>query len=420
VEFALKALVSNSLVEGLVPHAKPYEIRDTRLSGFLVRVQPTGVISYYIEFQRGRRMAIGPASRITASLARDRAKAILAEAFRGNDPIAAKRRANAQTLGAFIENVYAPWAKANIRTADATVARLKAIFADFLKVKLGGLTPWQIEKWRAERVKAGIKRSTINRNLADLKSSLTKAVGWGLLASNPISSVKLHKLDPNAAVRFLSDDEESCLRQALEKREATMKAERKRYNDWCAARRYPSYPDLEKAEFVDYLRPMVLLSLNTGLRQGEVFGLQWVDVNFQQASITLPGSRTKSGKTRHVPLNQEACEVLTAWRRRTEQGEGLVFPNPEGDRFNNVRKSWLGVLAQARIKNFRWHDMRHSFASRLAMAGVDLNTIRDLLGHSDYKMTLRYAHLAPAHKAAAVAKLIRKRTVLSSTASAGN
>src|ERR1051326_2736661 len=403
----LRALVSSSLVERLLPQSKPYEVRDTRLSGFVVRVQPTGLISYYIEFQRGRRMAIGPASRITASLARDRAKAILADAYKGNDPIAAKRRGKAQTFGAFIENVYAPWAKANLRTADATVSRLKVVFAALMKIKLSSITPWQVEKWRGQRGDAGIKRSTIKRGLADLKSSLTKAVTWGLLSNNPISGVKLLRLDPNAPVRYLTDDEEHRLRRALMKREDTIRAERRRYNEWRAARHYPLYPDLEDVTFVDYLRPMVLLSLNTGLRQGEVFGLNWNDVDFRQATITIPGSRSKSGKTRYVPLNEEALSVLADWKGNTGTSESLAFPSAEGDQFNNVRKSWLGVLAEAEITKFRWHDMRHSFASRLAMAGVDLNTIRELLGHADYKMTLRYAHLAPSHKAAAVAKLLR-------------
>ena len=88
-------------------------------------------------------------------------------------------------------------------------------------------------------------------------------------------------------------------------------------------------------------------------------------------------------------------------------GDGLVFPGKNGKRFNNIRRSWAGVLDAAKISGFRLHDLRHTFASRLVMAGVDLNTVRELLGHSDYSMTLRYAHLAPEHKAAAVARLVR-------------
>jgi site-specific recombinase XerD len=74
---------------------------------------------------------------------------------------------------------------------------------------------------------------------------------------------------------------------------------------------------------------------------------------------------------------------------------------------HDVNTSWGNVLVDAKIENFRWHDMRHHFASHLVMAGVDLNTVRELLGHADLKMTLRYAHLAPEHKAAAVAKLMK-------------
>lgn len=101
-----------------------------------------------------------------------------------------------------------------------------------------------------------------------------------------------------------------------------------------------------------------------------------------------------------------ALQCLNDWQSQSK-GDGLVFPNHQtGTRFDNVKKSWASVLKAAEIKNFRWHDMRHHFASKLVMAGVDLNTVRELLGHADIKMTLRYAHLAPEHKANAVAKLV--------------
>lgn len=103
-------------------------------------------------------------------------------------------------------------------------------------------------------------------------------------------------------------------------------------------------------------------------------------------------------------MNAEALDALTRWNKQASDTR-LVFTNRDGGRVDNVRKSWAGVLKAAKITSFRWHDMRHTFASWLVMRGVDLNTVRELLGHGDIKMTLRYAHLAPQHKADAVARL---------------
>lgn len=98
-------------------------------------------------------------------------------------------------------------------------------------------------------------------------------------------------------------------------------------------------------------------------------------------------------------------QVLKAWYQQTAKNN-YVFPSKNGEPFDNVKKAWIAILKNADIKNFRWHDLRHHFASRLVMVGVDLNTVRELLGHSDMSMTLRYAHLATEHKAYAVVKLV--------------
>jgi site-specific recombinase XerD len=93
--------------------------------------------------------------------------------------------------------------------------------------------------------------------------------------------------------------------------------------------------------------------------------------------------------------------------KQSGNGTGLVFPGAEGKTRNNIKKAWNNLLKTAQINNLRWHDLRHNFASKLVMAGEDLNTVRELLGHSDLKMTLRYAHLSPEHKASAVARLVK-------------
>ncbi len=112
----------------------------------------------------------------------------------------------------------------------------------------------------------------------------------------------------------------------------------------------------------------------------------------------------KSKKVRHIPLNADALRCLKDWKEENNYPV-YVFESKNGKPFNNVQKAWSGILKDAKIEGFRWHDMRHHFASKLVMAGVSLNTVRELLGHSNYKMTLRYAHLSPGHKADAVALL---------------
>jgi integrase len=104
-------------------------------------------------------------------------------------------------------------------------------------------------------------------------------------------------------------------------------------------------------------------------------------------------------------LSGEALKALKGWREQSSAKAERVFPADDGGRLDNVRSSWAALLKDAGIANFRWHDMRHHFASKLVMKGVPLNTVRELCGHADSNTTLRYAHLAQSHKADAVALL---------------
>jgi integrase len=148
--------------------------------------------------------------------------------------------------------------------------------------------------------------------------------------------------------------------------------------------------------------------MNTGLRRGEVFNVQWTDINFQTKTLTVRGEGAKSGETRHIPLNPEAVDALKQWKRQSGES-AQVFPGRLRERLDNIKTSWRALMTAAKIKDFRFHDLRHSFASKLVMRGVPLNTIRELLGHADLTTTLRYAHLAPDHKAEAVAMLTTPR-----------
>lgn len=158
--------------------------------------------------------------------------------------------------------------------------------------------------------------------------------------------------------------------------------------------------DLPMDAYVDHLTPVVLTAMNTGMRRG---GAAIDDMGRHQLGSQdahHPRESARSGRQRHIPLNVEAMEVLQRWAGQAgERRAGKVFD------VTDIKKEWAKLIADARIEQFRFHDLRHHFASRLVRAGVDLNAVRELLGHADITMTLRYAHLAPDTLAAAVAKL---------------
>ena len=403
----MQAAIGNRLLSALTPADRPFEVRDTKLKGFILRVQPSGIMTYVCEYARGRRLVIGRVGVLTPAQARDRAVEILADVTKGIDPVAAKKAAKVHDFASYLAHEYGPWVQAHRKDGAATLARLKACFPDLSRKKLAEITPWLVEKWRAARLKSGIQPATVNRDLVALKSCLSKAVEWGLLEAHPLTPVKPSKVDHAPKVRFLDVDEEARLRAALDAREERIRSERDSANAWRRVRGYEPLADLRALPFVDYLKPLVLVAINTGLRRGELFSLAWDHVDLERALLTVGGATAKSGWTRHVPLNAEASNTLEDWRSQAGEPAGLVFPGKDGRRLTSIKTAWRVLMTAAGIPDFRFHDTRHHFASRLVMAGVDLNTVRELLGHSDIKMTLRYAHLAPEHKALAVSRLVR-------------
>ncbi len=182
--------------------------------------------------------------------------------------------------------------------------------------------------------------------------------------------------ETNERVRYLTDDEETRLREKIGE------------DEW----------------------PKVAFALATGFRQGNQFRLAWADVNFDAGTICA--RRTKSGRDYHVPMNDELRTMLRALPSRLRST--YVFPSETGstplDAKNFIHRVFAPALTEATIEGFRWHDLRHTFASRLVMAGVDLRTVQELMGHRAIAMTLRYSHLSPAHKLEAVQRLTRTRT----------
>lgn len=408
----MKAKITRELLRDIKPQPKTFDILDTEQRGFLARVTPSGSINYGIRYSnsKGRQCRYSLGKDFPATLpsaAREEARILLGKVAAGADPAEEERvqRQRVMTLGHFIDEQYAGWLIANTKTGKKRSGGLKSGFSNLIDKPLVEINAWLIEKWRAERTKAGNSPSTTNRLITALRGLFSKALEWKLISEHPLSSVKMLQ-EPSAKARWLSDDEERRLRAALDAREQRERKGRENANIWRIERNYEPFPVLSASAYIDHLKPMVILSLNTGIRQGELFKLRWDALNLNTANLTIHDVNSKSGRTRHIPLNSEALDMLTLWQQQTTGN--LVFPGHNGTPMTTVKTAWGNLLKEARIENFRWHDMRHHFASRLVMVGVDLNTVRALLGHSDLKMTLRYAHLAPEHTAIAVEKLMRK------------
>lgn len=412
-------LISTELVRLVCkqPPARTTDYRDPKIPGFALRARPSGVHSWRVQLANRRWLSLGRLDEVTLGDARVEAQRRRAAAALGH--AIPKRRATSDvTLRAFLADSYEPWMKATYRGQAGQVTRIRWAFAALLDLKLSELTTARVDRWRANRrslqrpaksrpaaTPRAVSRTTINRDIAALRAALARAVEWGALSSHPLARMKPTSEDSSAVVRHLSPDEEERLRTALAARDKTRRAARDSANAWRVKRRYTPWPTY--GTYTDYLTPLVLLALNTGLRRGELLQLRWRDVRLEQRLLTVRGEGAKTGQTRHVPLNTEAVTVLTNWKPASPAPDGFVFPGSDATTpLTEARGAWEGILKKAAIVSFRFHDTRHTFASKLVMAGVDLNTVRELLGHRKIAMTLRYAHLAPEHKAAAVERLV--------------
>jgi len=222
------------------------------------------------------------------------------------------------------------------------------------------VTPADLERIKAERAQL-VEPATVNRELAFLKHVYNVAIRDSKTDRNPVSKIKLLR-EPSGRVRYLTDEEEARLMAAL-----------------------PTEAD----------RQQVTILLQTGLRKSEFLGLRWKDLDLRAGVLTIP--RAKNGETRHVPMTSDVRGIFSRLPRPLDSSS-LTFPNTVGTRdFRRARKTFLAAVRAARIDDFRFHDLRYTFASRLAMAAVDLLAIKDLGGWKSLAMVQRYAHLSPAH-----------------------
>jgi site-specific recombinase XerD len=260
------------------------------------------------------------------------------------------------------------WSKAHKISYGDDVIRMKPLVEQFGARTGESITSQDIEKWFAEKT---WKPATFNRYKALISLVFRLGTEAGRVKTNPARSVKT-RTENNARVRYLSNAEEEKLRQRI-------------------ADRYPArIPEFD-------------IALHTGMRRSEQYGLTWECVDLDKRILTIP--RSKHGGTRYVFLNDTAVAAMQVmWRFGS--GTGRVFSNGYTSASSCGARHWFeNCVKDAKLENFTWHCLRHTFASNLVMRGVDIRTVQELLGHKVIQMTLRYAHLAPQHQLAAVQRL---------------
>jgi integrase len=411
----MKVKLTQAYVSSLKPDTdKPIWITDAGMNNLKLYVGTNGIKSWYLYYRDadGRKASkkLGLFSQLTVAQAREQAQDIGGRIVRGEN-VRKEKPVTKLTYGDFLHNYYEPWVITARKNGVETLKIIRAAFDFLMSRPLQDLSIIEIEQWCVRRKNDGVKGATLNRYLTALKASLSWGVKSGVIENNPIARLeRMEEIDSDTRIRYLSDEERARLMNALDAREAKKREARKRHIIWAIEREYEQMPEID-GEYTDHLKPLVLLALYTGMRRQNLFSLRWEDVDFQTKTITLRPDSTKPGKLLILPMNSVAYDVLFSWRKSLPNAakNDLVFPSPKsGKMFNNVKKAWEALLKDAAIENFRWHDMRHDFASQLVMAGVDLNTVRELMGHASMTMTLRYAHLAPQNKLKASEVLAQK------------
>jgi integrase len=266
------------------------------------------------------------------------------------------------------------WYVAHGKKDQRTYAqRMDVLIAEFGKRAADSITPSQIDGWLASHEEW--TQATRNRYKTVMSKAFTLAMQDGKLDRNPARLVASRK-ENNQRIRYLLPAEERRLVEAI------------------------------KAHSPAQL-PAFLIALHTGMRQGEQFTLEWSNVDFGRKRIRLYD--TKNGSSREIPLNSTAMKILHGlYKTRPDNGPVFRSSRYKVRGIRDPKKWWLQVLVDAKVKNFRWHDLRHTFCSRLVQAGVDIRTVAELAGHKSISVTMRYAHLAPEINQAAIEKLVKK------------
>ncbi len=343
------------------------DLWDTITPGFVLEVRSSGGKTFYLRYfdqtGRQRQHKIGGHADISFNQARKAARQLRSEVVLGGDPSGAKDSQKAIPLYADLSAQHLAHAKPIMKSYDSleTIMRLH-ILPRWGRCRLDEITSQAVAKWLGEKSEEGLMLATVEKVRVSFGRSFELARRWGLPGGdhNPARGLTRPKFD-NRRERFLTADEAGRL----------LKAAGDSLNP--------------------QLRPLVALLLLTGARVSELLQAEWRHIDLERRAWLIPV--TKTGKSRYVPLSQAAIDMIEGLPRF--DGCPYVLPNPETKLpFVSIKHSWQKARKDARLPDLRIHDLRHSAASFMINAGIDLFAVGKVLGHADYKSTMRYSHLA--------------------------
>ena len=318
---------------------------------------------------------------ISKSVAKEREQKYRTEVRSGKHAVKAKRIKFETFTKKYLDHAKVNKKPSSAKRNEVSIGQLMPYFKGKL---IGSIHSFHVEQYKRARRDGGASPATVNRDVACLRNMMNIAVDWGDLQVNPIGKVKMLSED-NEVMWVLSPEEEARLLEECDKR----------------------------PQRLQYLKDLVEFALHSGMRQGEVFNLKWVDVHLNEKYVLA--TDTKTHENRPVPMNGTLEKTL---RRRnvTELGD-YVFTNAAGTKLTVLTNAFWRAIEEAGLIRyedgkkirFRFHDLRHTFGSRLGMNGTDLKTIMEIMGHKTAKVAMRYQHPSPSHKLEAVKSLDKIR-----------
>ena len=362
--------LSKTVVERIKATDQDVVVWDNPLPGFGVRVKPSGVRSYIIQYRNrntstSRRLTIGQhGPLLTLDQAKKQARAMLADAMRGEDPVEIRKTARrapsiADLAVDYLERHAVP------KKRPKSVRDDRAMLDNIILPKLGAKKVDAIGRRDVEAIQVGMKDRPYqaNRVLSLLSKMFNLAIEWKWRPDNPAKGIERYQEQKRE--RWLSDEELRHLCAVLDE-----------------------HPNTRAAN-------AVRLQLLTGARLGEVLTSRKEDFDLHRGIWTKPSHQTKQKRTEHLPLSAQALILVTLIIETSDAGSPFLFPgNKPGQPLREIKKFWSVVLREAGIVNYRRHDNRHTYASHLVSSGLSLEIVGRLLGHTTATTTKRYAHLA--------------------------